>query len=161
MIDLMLRSPLQVVNSLFESDIVKMHILKLTTEASYHFSDEMGTGLAVLLLPAFMHSYPFGAPKEGSGQLTQALQRCILHFGGEVIVGCEVTKVITSSGRATGVETKDHGSYFAKDAVVASIHPLELDHYVTGSPPMSPSEREMWCRRLTHSSRSMPRSIGP
>lgn len=134
LIDLMLRSPLQIVNSLFESDIVKLHILKLTTEASYHFSDEMGTGLAVLLLPAFLHSYRMGAPVGGSGQFTQALRRCVEHYGGEVITDCEVDKILMSGGRAIGVRTKNSGEYIAKDAVIASIHPLELERYVDGIP---------------------------
>lgn len=135
LIDIMLRSPLQIVNELFESDIVKIHLLKFAGEGFPQFPDDMGTGLALLLSPPFIHKYGVGLPVGGSGDLSNALARCIQHHGGEVLTEQEVTKVITSGGRAVGLETSTGDRYMAKDAVIASIHPHHLDHFVEDLEP--------------------------
>lgn len=132
LIDLMLRSPLQIVNELFESDIVKIHLLKLTAEGFPQFPDDAGTGMAMLLTPPFVHKYGVGMPIGGSGELSKALTRCIEHHGGEVLTNREVSKVITRGGRAVGLETTSGEQYMARDAVVASIHPRHLDRFVDG-----------------------------
>lgn len=134
-IDMMLRSPLQIVNELFESDVVKIHLLKLTAEGFPHFPDDAGTGIALLLTPPFVHKYGVGMPIGGSGQLSKALTRCIEHHGGEVLTNREVRKVITQGGRAVGLETTSGEQYMAKEAVVASIHPRHLDRFVDGLDP--------------------------
>lgn len=133
-LDMVLRSPLQIVNELFESDIVKIHLLKLTAEGFPQFPDDMGTGMAMLLTPPFVHKYGVGLPIGGSGALAAALARCIEHHGGEIITDCEVKKVITQGGRAAGLETSTGEQYMAKDAVVAAIHPHNLDQFVDGVP---------------------------
>lgn len=134
-IDLMLRSPLQVVNELFESDALKIHLLKIVGEGLPQFPDDMGTGLAMLLYPPFMHTYRVGLPIGGSGALSAALVKCIEHHGGEIVTNCEVSKVLTKSGRAIGLETTSGEQYMANDAVIASIHPRRLDLFVDGLAP--------------------------
>lgn len=134
MIDFMMRSPLQIVNELFESDIVKIHLIKLWLEHVLHFPDDTGTGLALLLMSVFFHMYKQGAPIGGSGMLSEALGRCILHHGGTIVKDCEVTKVLTRGGRAIGVRTASGEEYLAKDAVVAAIHPKKLGEFVEGVP---------------------------
>lgn len=133
-LDMVLRSPLQIVNELFESDIVKLHLLKMTAEGFPQFPDDAGTGMALLLTPPFIHKYGVGMPLAGSGMLSQALARCIEHHGGEIITGVEVNKVITQGGRAVGLQTTSGEQYLGKDAVVASIHPHNLDKFVDGVP---------------------------
>lgn len=134
-IDIMLRSPLQIVNELFESDIVKIHLLKFAGEGFPQFPDDMGTGLALLLSPPFIHKYGVGLPLGGSGDLSKALARCIEHHGGEVLTDCEVSKVLTRNGRAVGLETSSGEQFLAKDAVIASIHPHHLDRFVEDLEP--------------------------
>ena len=134
-IDIMLRSPLQIVNELFETDIVKIHLLKFAGEGFPQFPDDMGTGLALLLSPPFVHMYGVGLPLGGSGDLSKALARCIEHHGGEVLTDREVGKVLTQGGKAVGLETTDGERYMAKDAVIASIHPHHLDRFVEDLEP--------------------------
>lgn len=134
-LDMVLRSPLQIVNELFESDIVKLHLLKLTAEGFPQYPDDMGTGMALLLTPPFIHKYGVGLPIGGSGALSAALAKCIEHFGGEIVTNCEVSKVLTKGSRAIGLETTSGEQYLAKDAVVASIHPHHLDRFVDGLEP--------------------------
>lgn len=132
MLGFMMRSPLQLVNELFESDHLRIHMIKACTEHALVFPDDMGTGLSVLFLTVFLHIYKLGMPVGGSGALSEALARCIEHHGGTIVKNCEVAKVITKGGRATGVTTVEGEEYFAKDAVIASIHPKKLGNYVDG-----------------------------
>jgi len=134
MLDFMLRSPRQIVDELFESDHVKIHMIKSCTEHALQFPDDMGTGLSVLFLTVFLHIYKLGLPVGGSGALSEALGRCIEHHGGTIVRNCEVEKVLTRGGRAVGVRTKEGEEYHAKDAVVASIHPKKLGQFVDGVP---------------------------
>lgn len=131
-LDMVLRSPLQIVNELFETDIVKLHLLKLTAEGFPQYPDDAGTGMALLLTPPFIHKYGVGLPIGGSGSLSNALVKCIEHHGGEVVLNTEVSKVLTRGSRAIGLETTTGEQYMAKDAVVAAIHPHHLDRFVEG-----------------------------
>lgn len=134
MIDFMLRSPRQIVEELFESDHLKIHMIKSCTEHALQFPDDMGTGLSVLFLTVFLHIYKLGLPMGGSGALSEALGRCIEHHGGTILRSSEVEKILTSGGRATGVRTSDGVEYHAKDAVIAAIHPQKLRQFVDGVP---------------------------
>lgn len=132
MLDLMLRSPLQIVDHLFESDIVKIHLLKLASEGILQFPDDMGTGFGLMLLPALMHRHRTGRPVGGSGELSKALGRCLEYHGGEIRTGVEVESVIVRGGKAVGLRSTDKEEFMARDAVVASIHPQRLDRFVDG-----------------------------
>jgi len=134
LIDFMLRSPRQIVDELFETDHLKIHMIKSCTEHALQFPDDMGTGLALLFLTVFLHIYKLGLPIGGSGALSAALGRCIAHHGGEIVTGCEVDQILTRGGRAVGVRTKEGDEYSASDAVVAAIHPQKLSQFVAGVP---------------------------
>lgn len=134
MIDFMLRSPRQIVESLFESDHLRIHMIKSCTEHALQFPDDMGTGLSVLFMTVYLHIYKLGMPVGGSGALSEALGRCIVHHGGEIVKDCEVEKIVTRGGRARSVITKDGREFTAKDAVIAGIHPQKLSDFVDGVP---------------------------
>ena len=55
-------------------------------------------------MPGLMHGYGVSQPVGGSGKLSEALVRCIEHYGGEVRCNAEVRHVVTSGGRAVGLE---------------------------------------------------------
>lgn len=134
MLDYMLRSPRQIVEELFESDHLKIHMIKSASEHTLTFPDDMGTGFGFFFLTVFLHMYKMGLPLAGSAMLSDSLGRCIEHHGGEIIRNCEVNQVIVRGGRAVGLRTKDGEEYHARDAVIASIHPKKLDQFVTGVP---------------------------
>lgn len=131
---MMTRSPLDFVNEMFENDQVKIHMLKPSAEL-LHFPDEMGTAMGLFLFPSLMHKFGSPKPEGGSGRLSETLVAAIEHFGGKVVCRREVTKVLTSGGRATGLETSDGERHMAKDAVIAAIHPKLLDRFVDGLEP--------------------------
>lgn len=131
--DAMSRSTLDIADALFENDKVKMHFVKLITE-NLQMPDELGTGMGMYLMPGIIHAYGVSQPIGGSGKLTEALVKCIEHYGGEVVCNHEVAKITGSSGRATGVELTTGETYQAKDAVIGAIHPHRLRQFTTGVP---------------------------
>ena len=57
MLDLMFRSPLQIVDELFETDILKIHLLKWVSEGILQFPDDMGTGFGLIIMILLVHFY--------------------------------------------------------------------------------------------------------
>jgi len=129
----MQRSTFDIVNEMFESEKVKIHLLKCTAE-NLQGPDEFGTGMGLYLFPALMHAFGIGQPIGGSGMLAKSLMNCIEHHGGKIIVDCEVSKVLVEGGRAVGLETTTGEQYKAKDAVIAGIHPHKLGDFIEGIP---------------------------
>lgn len=133
LLDIMSRSALDVANMYFESDLLKIHIVRLVTE-NLQMPDELGTGMGAFLMPGIIHTYGVSQPVGGSGGLSDALVKCIEYYGGEVRCNSEVRKVITSGGRAVGLELLDGETFMAKDAVIGAIHPRVLRKFVDGVP---------------------------
>jgi phytoene dehydrogenase-like protein len=133
LLDAMQRSALDIANGCFENEKVKIHLVKLITE-NIQMPDELGTGLGMYLMPGIIHTYGVSQPVGGSGKLTDALVRCLRHFGGDVVCEREVRTVLTSGGRANGVELTDGERFMAKDAVIGAIHPHRLRSFVDGVP---------------------------
>ena len=132
LLDLMFRSPLQIVDELFESDLLKIFILKWVSEGILQFPDDMGTGLGMMMMIVMTHYYPVGFAAKGSGDLARALADCIKDHGGEIKMGTEINQVIVEGGRAIGLKSTTGEEFRAKDAVVAAIHPNLLEDYVKG-----------------------------
>lgn len=133
MLDYMNRDCLDLVNQLYESDKIKIHLLRLVSE-NLQCPDELGTGMGVLLMPGIIHTYGVSQPIGGSGKLTESLVRCIESHGGELRCNAEVRKILTSGGRATGVELADGETIMARDAVIGAIHPHVIRKFVDGVP---------------------------
>lgn len=130
-LDAMSRSSLDIIDNAFESDHVKIHLLKLVTE-NLQLPDELGTGMGIYLMPGIIHSYGVSQPIGGSGGLTDALVRCIEANGGEIRLNAEVAQIVVASGRATGVKMADGEVISAKDGVIGAIHPHKLETFVKG-----------------------------
>lgn len=133
LLDLMQRSALDVASAYFESDLLRIHIVRMVTE-NLQMPDELGTGMGAFVMPGIVHTYGCSMPKGGSGQLSHALVRAIEHFGGAVHCNAEVAKVIVSSGKATGLQLVDGETFMAKDGVIGAIHPHVLRKFVAEAP---------------------------
>jgi phytoene dehydrogenase-like protein len=132
-LDAMQRSSLQIAHDSFESDKVKIWLLRLVSE-NLQLPDELGTGFGMFLMPGLMHGYGVSQPVGGSGKLSEAPVRCIEHYGGEVRCNAEVRRVLTESGRAVGLQLSDGEQLRARDAVIGAIHPHVLRRFVVGVP---------------------------
>jgi phytoene dehydrogenase-like protein len=128
------KSLLDLVDELFTSEKIKIHLLKFANELLIA-PEEKGTGLALFTMPGFVHTYPSGVPVGGSGALVEALIRCLTAHGAELRNNSEVEKVLVSSGRATGVRLKSGETIAAKTAIIGQIHPWLLDRLVDGLDP--------------------------
>lgn len=133
LLDVMSRSALDVVDCFFESDLMKLHIVRMVTE-NLQMPDELGTGMGAFLMPGIIHTWGVSQPVGGSGELSKALVRCIEDFGGEVRCDAEVSRVTVSDGRATGLELVNGETFTAKDGVIGAIHPHVLRKFVDGVP---------------------------
>jgi phytoene dehydrogenase-like protein len=129
----MQRSSLEIANQSFESEKVKIWLLRLVSE-NLQLPDELGTGFGLYLMPGLMHGHGVSRPVGGSGKLSESLVRCIEHYGGEVRCNSEVTKILTSGGRATGVRLASGEEIRAKDGVIGAIHPHRLRAFIDGVP---------------------------
>ena len=123
-----LKSGLDIISEWFEHEKVRMHFVKLMTE-NLQTPEEKGTGLGALAMVGAVHATGLALPKGGSGKLTEALVRCIDHYGGRIVTEKNVTRLVRSGQRVTGVETADGEQYTAKDAVIGAIHPHHLRKY--------------------------------
>jgi phytoene dehydrogenase-like protein len=132
-LEAMQRSSLEIANQSFESEKVRIWLLRLVSE-NLQLPDELGTGFGLYLMPGLMHGYGVSQPVGGSGKLSESLIRCIEHHGGEVRCNSEVTKILTSAGRATGVRLSSGEEISARDGVIGAIHPHRLRAFVDGVP---------------------------
>ena len=133
LLDIMQRSALDVVNQYFESDLLKLHIVRMVTE-NLQLPEELGTGMGAFIMPGIIHTYGCSMPRGGSGELSKALVRAIEHWGGEVRCNAEVSRVIVQSGRAVGLELLDGETFMAKDGVIGAIHPHVLRKFIAETP---------------------------
>lgn len=120
MLDFMSRDCLDLVNELYESERIRIHLLRLVTE-NLQCPADLGTGMGILLMPGIIHSYGISQPVGGSGKLTDSLVRCLAHHGGELRCNAEVKRILVQDGRATGVELADGERIMARDAVIGAI----------------------------------------
>jgi phytoene dehydrogenase-like protein len=132
-LEAMQRSSLEIANQSFESEKVKIWLLRLVSE-NLQLPDELGTGFGLYLMPGLMHGYGVSQPVGGSGKLSESLVRCIEHYGGEVRCNSEVAKILTSGGRATGVRLSSGEEFTAADGVIGAIHPHRLRAFLEGVP---------------------------
>ena len=133
MLDAMQRSSLDIANQAFESERVRVWLVRLVSE-NLQMPDELGTGFGMYLMPGLMHGYGVSQPVGGSGKLSESLVRCIEHYGGEVRCNSEVTRILSSGGRATGVRLATGEEFSAKDGVIGAIHPHRLRAFLDGVP---------------------------
>ena len=125
LVDMMFKSTYDILEDLFESPEVRIHLMKWVAEAM-ESPETKGTGLTLVGLLALLHSVPMQIPVGGMYALTDALIRSILGYGGTVRTQAEVTRINIQGGRATGVTLTTGEVIAAKDAVLGCVHPWSL-----------------------------------
>ena len=74
-------------------------------------------------------------PKGGSGELTQAIGRCVEAHGGVILTNKWVKQLIIENKKCVGVECSDGSSYRADKAVLSTVHIKQL---------VDMAPRELW-----------------
>ncbi len=105
----------------FESDKLKIVISRYASELMVNPFTK-GTGLALFVFIPMIHKYGGGIPIGGSGQLSEALAKCIEHFGGTIKVSSTVKEFKLSGNDCTGVILKSGEEIDASKAVVSAIN---------------------------------------
>jgi len=118
------------VDKMFESRELRIHVMKWCAEVM-EGPDIKGTGIVLYQLFGLAHSYQAAIPIGGSKEVTNALIRCIEHYGGQVRTEAEVTGLRIVSDEIKGVYVGDE-YLAAKRAVIANIHPRRLKDFVEG-----------------------------
>ncbi|MBR9794175.1 MAG: NAD(P)/FAD-dependent oxidoreductase [Gammaproteobacteria bacterium] len=131
MMDFMQRSSLDIINTWFTHDKVKMHIARAVSE-NLQLPDELGTGMGTVMFTALMHTYGVSQPWGGSGKLSESMVKAIEATGGEIRYNSEIKRILVSGGKAVGVELMDGEKIMAKDAVIGSMHPHKIRQFVEG-----------------------------
>lgn len=132
LVDMLFLSVTDVLENLFETEEVRIHLSKWCAEAM-EGPDVKGTAITLVNLLGLAHSYDGMIPVGGSRAVTNAMIKCIESYGGEVRINAEVKKVLVSGGKATGVEMISGETFTAKDAVLANIHPWRLEEMLPGA----------------------------
>lgn len=70
---------------------------------------------------AMLHESGAKHPKGGSGELTQALARCLIDHGGQIRTSTPVSSILVENGTAVGVRTAD-GEEIRASRVVSNAH---------------------------------------
>jgi len=122
---IMFMSAQDLVDEWFESEKVKLHLLKYATE-QMSFFDATGSALALFFGVPMHHGYGTGTPRGGSGGLSDALVKAVEAFGGVVRLNSEVAGVTVSGGKATGVTLATGETFTARRAVVSNVDPRPL-----------------------------------
>jgi phytoene desaturase len=109
----------QLITEWFESDAMRTALAWLAAQSGPP-PDEIGTA-DFAGWHAMLHRSGAKHPRGGSGMLTQAMQRCFEHHGGELRLDAEVDRIVVEGGKVRGVRLRS-GEFFAARSVVSNAH---------------------------------------
>jgi len=118
-------SALDICEEWFESDELKVALTKFSAESGIS-PQTQGSGIVLFLFIPLTHKYGGAIPKGGSGALSEAMERCILHHGGTILTERTVERVLVSGGRAAGVRLRGGEEILATKAVVSNLHARQI-----------------------------------
>jgi phytoene dehydrogenase-like protein len=131
-----LLSPRELLDELFESEVVKALILHHLLIPRGIGCDDSGTGHFVPL--AIAQAGQGRLVRTGSHELAQGLWTAILKRGGDIWDLAEVTRILVEEGRAVGVELRD-GRRIHGRAVVSTLDPASTFR-LTGETAVEPPD---------------------
>ncbi len=103
--------------------------------------NEPASGELMAMQQSLYHLLGVRRPKGGSGMLTQAMARCLEHYGGTVLTEAEVSQILVRNGKASGVELGD-GRRFQAATVISNAHVQTTLLKLTPPSALSPSLRQ-------------------
>ncbi len=110
----------QVIEETFESPEVRAALAWLGAQSGPG-PNEAASGELLAMQQSLYHLLGVRRPRGGSGMLTQALARCVEHWGGRVEVNSAVREILTEGGRVVGIETI-HGDRYEAPTVISNAH---------------------------------------
>ena len=110
----------RVIDETFESEPVRAALYWLAAQSGPP-PEEIATG-DLVGWQAMIHKDGAWRAKGGSGALTQALARCLLSLGGEVITDAPVERIARGQGNGARFEVRAGGQTYAARTVTAACH---------------------------------------
>lgn len=120
---MLMTSPHQLIETLFESDEVKS-LLAVYASGSEAPLREPGSG-AVLGVIMMHIGWGIKRPIGGMAEFTKALAACLRHHGGEARTDAAVEEILVRDGVASGVRLRDGQTLSAKQ-VIGAVDPVTL-----------------------------------
>jgi len=114
-------TPRQIVDELFENDVVKTLVLSQMAIPRGVGLDYPGGGIEVLKMIAGDEKPEIA--RGGSHSIAQVLQRAYVHNGGQIRAVHHVENILVDDGRAVGVRLRDGREWKARLAVVSNADP--------------------------------------
>ncbi|MBW1901768.1 MAG: NAD(P)/FAD-dependent oxidoreductase [Deltaproteobacteria bacterium] len=121
----MLISAAEICDDWFETPELKATLTKFVAEELVS-PRAKGTGFVVFVLIPLMHRYGGALPEGGSGALSEAMVRCIQHYGGTIRTNAPVEKVMVTSGEARGVILKGGEQVMSTRAVISNLNAKQI-----------------------------------
>jgi len=118
-------SGIDVVNEWFENEKVRIAIARYPSESMIN-PFVKGTGFSLFIFIPLAHKYGWGIPVGGSGQLSEALVKCLEDMGGVIRVSSTIKKFKIENGETKGVILEDGGEILAKRAVVTNFNVMQV-----------------------------------
>jgi phytoene dehydrogenase-like protein len=110
----------QVIEENFESPEVRAALGWLGAQSGPG-PHEAASGELLAMQQSLYHLLGVKRPRGGSGMLTQAMARCLEHYGGEIRVEAEVEEILTEGGKVRGVRLASGEQFFAP-RVISNAH---------------------------------------
>ena len=115
------QSAWDVVHKNFEHEVTRRLLIWMGF-ANFQPPTRAETGVLPISITSGRLESGWTTPIGGSGALPAALVKLIADHHGRVLVNSAVSRIVTSGGRAVGVETTDGRRITARSAVVSSAH---------------------------------------
>ncbi len=128
------RSAWDVVHSTFSHPVARAMMTWLAF-ATIQPPRRPGTGALPAAITSGRLRFGWSIPIGGSGALPAALAAHLADHGGTVLTSAPVHRILTGSGRVTGVATADGRRCHARSAVVSSAHLARLPSMLDGPVP--------------------------
>lgn len=113
-------TPEEIVNDLYENDIVRTLMLYMGTHWGLDYS-QSGVSYMVPIYLNRMVNYQI--TRGGSHRVSNALYKSIFANGGQIRQSATIKRIIVENGEAKGVELVNGRQYIASKAVVSTIDP--------------------------------------
>jgi phytoene dehydrogenase-like protein len=142
LLDLLNATSAELVAEHFTDVRTRVHVLRLATEMMMR-ADAPGSGFGLMLMAAFYHSYPLGFVVGGAQGFADALVRCIQHYGGNILLNTEVSRIEVQRGRAVAAICADGRRFAAGKAIIAALVPWQLSDFVPGTEALTDKVRRV------------------
>lgn len=135
-------SSADIVNAHFTDVRTKVHVLRLASEMMMR-ADARGSGFGLMLMLGLYHTHPAGFAIGGSQGFSDALARCIRHFGGDITVATDIARIEVQHGRAVAAISTDGRRFGARKAIIAGLPPWRLSDYVPGTEALTAKVKDV------------------